>query len=104
MYSKEAFLKELKFKAIRSSGSGGQHVNKVSSKIELSFNLEQSLVFNEEQKQRVAKIKQQQRTHGERRAQHRFTRLPPNPSTVVARSAFSAGGHATVVCGGAAHL
>ena len=53
MYNKEALLKELRFKAIRSSGSGGQHVNKVSSKIELSFSLEQSLVFSEEQKQRL---------------------------------------------------
>lgn len=30
---------ELQFKAIRSSGAGGQHVNKVSSKVELSFNI-----------------------------------------------------------------
>ena len=30
---------ELQFKATRSSGAGGQHVNKVSSKIELSFNI-----------------------------------------------------------------
>ena len=35
-------IKELKFKAVRSSGSGGQHVNKVSSKIELTFDLENS--------------------------------------------------------------
>ena len=37
MFDREALIKELNFKAIRSSGSGGQHVNKVSSKIELSF-------------------------------------------------------------------
>ena len=30
-------IKELNFKAIRSSGAGGQHVNKTSSKIELTF-------------------------------------------------------------------
>ena len=36
-------VKELKFKAVRSSGAGGQHVNKVSSKVELSFNIEDSL-------------------------------------------------------------
>ena len=35
-------LKELHFKAIRSSGAGGQHVNKTSSKIELTFDLENS--------------------------------------------------------------
>lgn len=39
---KETLLKELQFKAIRSSGAGGQHVNKVSSKVVLSFNVEKS--------------------------------------------------------------
>lgn len=53
MYNKEAVLRALQFKAVRSSGSGGQHVNKVSTKIELSFNIEKSLVFSEEQKQRL---------------------------------------------------
>jgi len=38
----ENVLKELSFKAIRSSGAGGQHVNKVSSKIELKFDVENS--------------------------------------------------------------
>lgn len=43
-----ALLKsELSYKYVRSSGSGGQHVNKVSSKAELYFNLEDSSVFNE---------------------------------------------------------
>jgi len=55
MFNKEALIKELNFKAIRSSGSGGQHVNKVSSKIELSFNLLESVVLNDEQKERLLK-------------------------------------------------
>jgi ribosome-associated protein len=37
--NKETLIKELQFKAIRSSGAGGQHVNKVSSKIELTFDI-----------------------------------------------------------------
>lgn len=53
MFDKDALLNELTFKASRSSGAGGQHVNKVSSKIELVFNLEESSVFNEEQKERL---------------------------------------------------
>ncbi len=53
MFDKDALLNELTFKAIRSSGAGGQHVNKVSSKIELIFNLEESFIFNEEQKERL---------------------------------------------------
>jgi ribosome-associated protein len=43
-------LLELKFKAIRSSGAGGQHVNKTSSKIELTFDLENSIALSEYQK------------------------------------------------------
>jgi ribosome-associated protein len=47
----ENIIKELNFKAIRSSGAGGQHVNKTSSKIELTFDLENSdaLNFNEKE-------------------------------------------------------
>ena len=48
-------MPELTFKAIRSSGSGGQHVNKVSSKIELHFDLENSTVLSDQQKQRLLK-------------------------------------------------
>ena len=41
--NKETLIKELSYKAIRSSGAGGQHVNKVSSKVVLSFD-----IFNSE--------------------------------------------------------
>jgi len=50
---KDQLLNELNFKAIRSSGAGGQHVNKTSSKIELTFNLEDSLALNEDEKSRI---------------------------------------------------
>jgi ribosome-associated protein len=53
MIEEEAIISELNFKAIRSSGSGGQHVNKVASKIELIFNISGSLILNEEQKERL---------------------------------------------------
>ena len=46
----EKLIKELNFKATRSSGAGGQHVNKVSSKIELFFDVENSNEFSKEQK------------------------------------------------------
>ena len=46
---------ELTFKAVRSSGSGGQHVNKVSSKVELHFFIENSSILSENQKQRLLK-------------------------------------------------
>ena len=54
MYIPE-LLKELNFKAIRSSGAGGQHVNKVSSKIELTFDLENSKFLSSEEKQLLIK-------------------------------------------------
>ena len=51
--NKEQLIKELNFKAIRSSGAGWQHVNKVSSKIELTFSLENSLGLTPEEKERI---------------------------------------------------
>lgn len=49
----EQILTELQFKAIRSSGPGGQHANKVSSKVELSFHIESSAGLTERQKKRA---------------------------------------------------
>ena len=51
--NQEQILTELQFKAIRSSGPGGQHANKVSSKVELSFHVESSAGLTERQKKRV---------------------------------------------------
>ena len=51
MLNKEELIKELNFKAIRSSGAGGQHVNKVSSKIELTFDVLNSQQLSIEQKE-----------------------------------------------------
>ncbi|TNJ44197.1 aminoacyl-tRNA hydrolase [Tamlana fucoidanivorans] len=48
-----ALLKELKYKAVRSSGAGGQHVNKVASKVELSFDVAQTQALNSIQKIRL---------------------------------------------------
>ncbi|WP_179375256.1 alternative ribosome rescue aminoacyl-tRNA hydrolase ArfB [Winogradskyella wichelsiae] len=45
---------ELNYKYVRSSGSGGQHVNKVSSKAELYFDLNNSVVFSDEKKQKLS--------------------------------------------------
>ena len=51
----ENLIKELSFKATRSSGAGGQHVNKVSSKVELTFDLENSKEFSDEEKELLLK-------------------------------------------------
>jgi ribosome-associated protein len=47
---KDKIISELQFKAVRSSGAGGQNVNKVSSKVVLSFDLKNSKVFSDEEK------------------------------------------------------
>ncbi len=41
---------EIDMKATRSSGAGGQHVNKTSSRIELSWNVRNSRVLTDEQR------------------------------------------------------
>ena len=43
----------MQFKAVRSSGAGGQNVNKVSSKVVLSFDLKNSQALSEEEKMRL---------------------------------------------------
>jgi ribosome-associated protein len=43
------------FTAVRSSGAGGQHVNKTSSKIVLRFNVLNSSVLTEEEKELIQK-------------------------------------------------
>jgi len=50
---KEKILSELQYKAVRSSGAGGQNVNKVSSKVELTFDLLLSNSFSDEEKTRL---------------------------------------------------
>ena len=42
---------ELDIKASRSSGAGGQHVNKTSSKIEINWNVRDSHAISDEQRQ-----------------------------------------------------
>ncbi len=49
----EVLLNELQFKAVRSSGPGGQNVNKVSSKVVLTFDLAHTQSLSEEEIARV---------------------------------------------------
>ena len=50
----DIIVSELHFKAVRSSGPGGQNVNKVSSKVVLTFDLTNSHALNEEEKVLIA--------------------------------------------------
>lgn len=47
------FSSELQFRTSRSSGKGGQHVNKTESRVELFFDVRNSHILNEEQKQMI---------------------------------------------------
>lgn len=47
---KNTIIQELTYKAVRSSGAGGQNVNKVSSKVVLSFDLPASDALTDEEK------------------------------------------------------
>jgi ribosome-associated protein len=49
----EKIISELSFKAVRSSGAGGQNVNKVSSKVVLTFDLKNAQALSEEEKLRL---------------------------------------------------
>ena len=49
----EKLLKEISFKAVRSSGPGGQHVNKTASKAVISFSISTTQIFSPIEKQRL---------------------------------------------------
>lgn len=51
----ELILNELEFKAVRSSGPGGQHANKTATKVELSFDVSGSEALSEIEKSRIQK-------------------------------------------------
>ena len=83
----ENIKNELTFKAIRSGGAGGQHVNKVSSKVVLFFDILKSEYLTQEEKEILNKTLQSRLTKnhililscGESRSQHK------NKEIVIAR-------------------
>ncbi|WP_439557846.1 alternative ribosome rescue aminoacyl-tRNA hydrolase ArfB [Dyadobacter sp.] len=53
MINPDTLHSELTFQTARSGGAGGQNVNKVETKVELRFNVLNSSVLTEEQKQKL---------------------------------------------------
>lgn len=49
-FQKQILINECIYSSSRSSGPGGQNVNKVNTKIQLHFNINDSTLFNPEQK------------------------------------------------------
>ena len=82
----DLLLSELTFKAVRSSGAGGQHINKVSSKVMLSFNVLKSEGLTEEEKELLLQNLKTRLTKdyllilnsGESRSQHKNKELVIN--------------------------
>lgn len=76
-------IREVSYKAVRSSGAGGQNVNKVSSKVELHFSIPESRALSEEEKERILKKLQSRLTNSnelilqsdESRSQHKNKEL-----------------------------
>ena len=57
---------EIVFSATRSSGPGGQNVNKVNSRVELRFSVLNSTVFSDDEKARISlKLKNRINSEGE---------------------------------------
>ena len=52
----QKIISEAQYKAVRSSGAGGQNVNKVSSKVILTFDVQRSVGLSDEEKE-VLKVK-----------------------------------------------
>lgn len=48
-----SFESELVFKSSRSGGKGGQNVNKVETKIQLNFNVLNSILLNDDEKKKI---------------------------------------------------
>lgn len=65
-YDLDKLISELVFKTSRSSGPGGQHVNKVNTKIELRFNITESKILSETDKSiLLSKLKNKINNEGE---------------------------------------
>lgn len=75
----DLLLTEITFKAVRSSGPGGQHVNKTASKVEVSLDIQNSQALSDKEKERLGrKLSSKMTTDGmlilqcaETRSQHR---------------------------------
>jgi len=55
-YKREKLISELKFETSRSSGKGGQHVNKTESRVDLVFDVVNSKVLSYNERKRIESV------------------------------------------------
>lgn len=73
--NERGFGREFRFRVSKSGGSGGQHVNKVMTKVELVFNIPDSQILTDEEKLRVSeKLASKISTSGDLRIEVQDTR------------------------------
>ncbi|MBP9151227.1 MAG: aminoacyl-tRNA hydrolase [Flavobacteriales bacterium] len=53
-FNQEALVKEVTFRTSRSSGAGGQNVNKVETRVEALLNIPESTTLSDSQKARIS--------------------------------------------------
>lgn len=80
-------ISEFRYKAVKSSGPGGQHVNKTASRVELYFDIDASEGLSEEEKSRISqKLENRINASGELMMQSEATRSQhKNKEDVIAR-------------------
>lgn len=93
---KEILQKELEFSAVRFGGPGGQHANKVSSKVIVLIDIENSQALSEKEKMRLFdklssklnKKNQLMLTCDESRSQHKNKQIVTNRLLVLLEAAL----------------
>ena len=82
--NREQVIREIRFSFSRSGGPGGQHANKVATKVQIALDLENSMAFSEAEKQRLLrKLEKKLSAEGELRMSCDSTRSQGENKRIV---------------------